>query len=347
MEKDDSNGSSFEIIDKPGNDQANGSDRTGSSSRTSTSSFVTSPCSVNVTTGNLLSNVAPPTTLPDFQLWNSPASTAISTESTTHLNTVVTAAPIIVNQFPSPQFSAAIPPNKGIPQEQLLKRTVLIEAEEASSSGFFGFVKDALSSQVVSKMVEKAKSSVDSIITTLDPQMNSDGDLKIIVTSEEEDIIGAIREATYAVFGKAWVQGLTDVPFEKTQAVGFDKAIKNLEAKLAFSLQLKNIPTVAIENVLIKQGKIWHDVSILILRDLDNQINLQTLSQSVPVPVRKFLGPEVADIDIENKLAEYLKNVPCWQEEVSGVTRKEILTLAAKVLFKVYKDNLPRRSESK
>lgn len=46
------------------------------------------------------------------------------------------------------------------------------EAEVVAPSSFLGMVKGALSSQMVTKMVEKAKSSVDSIITTLDPQMS-------------------------------------------------------------------------------------------------------------------------------------------------------------------------------
>lgn len=87
-------------------------------------------------------------------------------------------------------------------------------------------MKGAVSSGgILSKMAEKAKSSVDSMITTLDPQMrefirklnfitllalhwillDSGGDIDILVASGQEVKISAIREAFQSVFGKATV----------------------------------------------------------------------------------------------------------------------------------------------
>ncbi|XP_076267188.1 protein PRRC1-like isoform X2 [Rhynchophorus ferrugineus] len=334
MEKDDSNGNSFEIIEKPQSDKS-----------VSESNAPVIVNNTNITTGNLLSNVAPPSNIPDFTIWTSAAVPSNTTPTTTKTSGVVTAAPILVNEFPNTQFSAVIPLSKGIPQEALVKRPP-IEAEQVSPGGFFDFVKDALSSQVVSKMVEKAKNSVDSIITTLDPQMseymNTSSDIKIAITSEEHDIVSAVRDAAITVFGKASVIGIKNTLTNQRQAVGMENGIKNIEEKIAFSTQLSDGPVIGIESVLIKQGKNWHDVTLLILKDSHNEIKLQTLSQAVPVPVNKFLGPEVADIDVENKLSEYLKAIPCWQEEVSGIQRRDIINLAAKVLLKFYKDSLPQ-----
>jgi hypothetical protein len=72
-------------------------------------------------------------------------------------------------------------------------------------------MKDAVSSGgILSKVAEKAKHSVDSLITTLDPQMsefiNSGGDVEISVVSTDQDEIAPIREAIFSVFGKAWVK---------------------------------------------------------------------------------------------------------------------------------------------
>lgn len=66
-------------------------------------------------------------------------------------------------------LSAAIPPSKGVPHGSAPLR----EASPADDSGgILGWMKGAVASGgLLSKMAEKAKSSVDSMITTLDPQM--------------------------------------------------------------------------------------------------------------------------------------------------------------------------------
>lgn len=66
-------------------------------------------------------------------------------------------------------FSAAIPPSKGVAHGNApLKEALPTE----DTGGILGWMKGAVSSGgLLSKMAEKAKSSVDSMITTLDPQM--------------------------------------------------------------------------------------------------------------------------------------------------------------------------------
>lgn len=122
-------------------------------------------------------------------------------------------------------ISAAIPPSKGVPQGSVPLR----EASPAhDSGGFIGWMKGAVASGgILSKVAEKAKNSVDSMITTLDPQMreficrfddiefcwkllsiffaDSGGDVDVIVASSQEVKISAIREAFQSVFGKATV----------------------------------------------------------------------------------------------------------------------------------------------
>ncbi|KAH1008076.1 hypothetical protein HUJ04_005224 [Dendroctonus ponderosae] len=334
MDQDDSTGASFEIVDKKAIEQASNGDKSGTLSSVSSPYSITSPGSISLSTGNLLSNVGPPSSIPDFTLWTtSQSNIATNVENAPNAAsnsspTVVTAAPIIINQFPAPQFSAAIPPSKGVPQLPIghSKVAQLPEAEAVAPSSFLGMVKGALSSQVVTKMVEKAKHSVDSIITTLDPQMNSSGDLEITVASEEEDIVGGVREAAHAVFGKAWVNGikLGTVP-QKSQAIGIESALILAEERIDYSFKFRLTPTVAIESVLLKEGQGWFDVYLLVLRDKEHGVNIHTFSQAIPVPVEKFIDKDA---------------VPCWQEEVSGLTRKEVIWFAAKVLLKLYKDRL-------
>lgn len=70
-------------------------------------------------------------------------------------------------------FSPAIPPSKGIPQGGgTLPLADSPTPTPDPSGGIFGWMKDAVSTGgILSKVAEKAKNSVDSMITTLDPQM--------------------------------------------------------------------------------------------------------------------------------------------------------------------------------
>lgn len=66
-------------------------------------------------------------------------------------------------------ISAAIPPSKGVQHGNLPPKE---DSPTQDSGGIIGWMKGAVSSGgLLSKMAEKAKSSVDSMITTLDPQM--------------------------------------------------------------------------------------------------------------------------------------------------------------------------------
>lgn len=57
----------------------------------------------------------------------------------------------------------------------------------------------------------------------------------------------------------------------------------------------------------MKSFSSWFDVSLLLLKDTELRLNIHTFSQAIPVPAEKFLDNEVADIDVEQKLSEYLK----------------------------------------
>jgi hypothetical protein len=99
-------------------------------------------------------------------------------------------------------------------------------------SGLFGWMKEAMPGKsILAKVAEKARSSVDTMITTLDPQMkeficecfksillflehivfefslkDSGGDIDIAVASSKELKVSSVREAFQTVFGKATVK---------------------------------------------------------------------------------------------------------------------------------------------
>lgn len=78
-----------------------------------------------------------------------------------------------------------------------------------TSSSLFGWVKGAadVSGGLLQKIGEKAMSSMDTLVTTLDPQMKefikSGGDVEILIASSKEDKVRPIREAFQLVFGRA------------------------------------------------------------------------------------------------------------------------------------------------
>ncbi|CAH0550086.1 unnamed protein product [Brassicogethes aeneus] len=195
MMQEDSNGeNSFEIIDKKSEELCIKGETTDSGSSISSSYSIPSPSLVKAGSGgNLLANVPPPTALPEYwpmvvkdapqNITSQPQSSGdvkppsqvstapigVATTQPTSLD--IRPLPSASSQFPSTQFSAAIPPSKGIPQGPI----PIAESPEYDylGGGFMGLVKEAFSSGgVLSKMAEKAKNSVDSIITTLDPQMS-------------------------------------------------------------------------------------------------------------------------------------------------------------------------------
>ena len=82
---------------------------------------------------------------------------------------------------------------------------------EDSGGSWVGWIKGTVSN-VGQKVAHKAKSSMNTMITTLDPQMkeflHSGGDMDLIVASDKEIKISPVRESFQQVFGKATVSGI-------------------------------------------------------------------------------------------------------------------------------------------
>ncbi|CAG2184189.1 unnamed protein product [Oppiella nova] len=110
-------------------------------------------------------------------------------------------------------------------------------------------------------MAEKAKNSVDTMITTLDPGMKeiiySGGDINVIVTTDKEAKICPIREAFQKVFGRATVNGLSSQPLSiASQPIGFDNGLKAAKERIqALRMNTSSIPQnqviVSIENFIV------------------------------------------------------------------------------------------------
>ncbi|XP_047996513.1 protein PRRC1-like [Leguminivora glycinivorella] len=298
--------------------------------------------------------------------------------------TSVPIAPAIIPAVPvqpdSPdRFCPAIPPSKGEPMLSIRSPEDSQNTQSPDSlpdtmsevdklgdimpgTGLFTWVKGAVASGgILQRVAEKAKNSVDSMITTLDPQMkeylNSGGDVNIVVASDKDVKISPVREAFQIVFGKATVTGYeaqSDVT--AAQPVGYAAAYaaakqRIAEIRSAHTEVHNNIPIVAVEGFLHEAvADRWYAIDLLVLSQPSLGIELQLQSQGCPVPAAAVAAARANtpedyahiqtgfSVTVPSVMADSLQ-VPHtqWHEASTGVSRRELLLLAAKSLAGSYK----------
>ncbi|XP_018334319.1 protein PRRC1 [Agrilus planipennis] len=379
MLQEDSNGdASFEIIEKNVTEKA-------------------APVVNNsASSGNLLSNVPPPLVLPSF--FQTPILPSITTSaasqvqvaiasSATSLTQTNTKQPTVLlvdnspkvsnNRFCPTEFSAAIPPTKGIqhgiPESSTYSsittdsvtesnsNTLDTFSKEEESVGILGWVKGAVSNGgIFYKVAEKAKSSVDSVITTLDPQMReyiySGGDLDILVASTQEDKISAVREAFQSVFGKATVEGVSvKVTNVAVQPIGFEEGLKGADERIQYVYKdpkIQPVPVVAVEGFIVKfEDDRWYELAVVLLKDPIRQLSLHTYTQMTPIPSEIValaqestpqdypLRETGLSVTIGSIMAENLGvNHNKWHHALTGVHRREMILLAGKAIANLYRN---------
>uniref|UniRef100_A0A1B6C033 Non-canonical purine NTP phosphatase/PRRC1 domain-containing protein n=1 Tax=Clastoptera arizonana TaxID=38151 RepID=A0A1B6C033_9HEMI len=263
MQEDSSNGeSTFEFIEKKSagvksiNNQSTAMQEQGAVASTST----------------LLSNLGPPSALPTFVPLPSDNKSTLAFHSTT--------------------FSPVLPVDKNSIDSNSNLSASTTPASTNSSGGLFSWVKDTVGNNIT-KVAEKAKSSVDSMITTLDPQMRdflsntNNGELEIIIASDKEVKISPIREAFQSVFGRVNVRGLAaHVETIAAQPVGFEAGLKGAWLRIEALRQLyPEGPIVAVENFLVTLSQDrWYDVGAIVLSDVSRGLSLELFTQLTPVP---------------------------------------------------------------
>ncbi|KAG0720518.1 Protein PRRC1 [Chionoecetes opilio] len=236
-------------------------------------------------------------------------------------------------------------------------------AKRQDGHGWFGWIRGTVSN-VGHRVAERAKTSMDSMITTLDPQMKefiySGGDMDIIVASDKEVKVGAIREAFQMSFGKATVCGMkAEAHGVAAQPVGFEAALASAEERINVLRSTGQIhpqqPIVAVENFIVEfQTDCWFDLGLLLLDDPGEDILLQTYTQVTPIPPdfvnqARTATPEdyplkesgfavtVGQIASQNLQVHH----SVWQEALTGVSRREGLVLAGRTLAGLYRSRLP------
>ncbi|XP_048510048.1 protein PRRC1-like isoform X2 [Athalia rosae] len=332
------------------------------------------PLGISMSSGNLLSNIAPPSALPVFM--STPvqllSESSVSNQTTPTTKNGVNSGSIkkqpesqtdVTNKQPQQEtyylasFSPAIPSNEN---------TEPLQTTPAQDFSLFSWVKENVtSSKVVKKVAETAKNSVNYMLTTLDPQMEQFmypyEDVEVIVASNKDVKISPIRNAFEGIFGQAKVSGIeVKTSTVAVQPVGFAAGIQGAEERISLARSNssvgKDVPIVAVENFLLEvsEGQ-WYDVGVILLSDPKNNINLKTFTQMTPVPshiVELAQQATSKDYDLRSTglavtvgsliASELQVSHDEWHHSLTGVSRRHIIRLAAQSLVGIYIKAVPR-----
>ncbi|XP_033313767.1 protein PRRC1-like isoform X1 [Bombus bifarius] len=376
---DDSNGeSTFEFVERRTDESSTSGEivKTDSFSSLSSSTSLLMPLGVSTSTGNLLSNVPPPSALPIFisnpgtLLSERPNNLESSSQKKLHeqepnksmLNTVIQSKPlqqethqVITTPIVTPSIQNV---QTTVPSENIVQDSGMV------GGGLLSWVKETVvNSNVLSKVAEKAKNSVNTMITTLDPQMRefiySGGDMEIVVASDKDVKISSVRQAFQTVFGKATVTGISvESSAVAAQPVGFAAGVKGAEERINSARNIptlpKDIPIIAVENFLLEVGEDkWYDLGVILLNDPKRNVNLQTFTQMTPVPSQIVTMAQEAtpedyplkwsglSVTVGSLMASSLQvSHNEWHHALTGISRRDIILLAAQSLAGIYKNTI-------
>ncbi|XP_003745078.1 protein PRRC1 [Galendromus occidentalis] len=221
----------------------------------------------------------------------------------------------------------------------------------------------------LSKVTEKAKESVDKVITTLDPQMKpiifSGGDLSITVASDKKDKVMPIQDAFWDVFGRATVEGVKAQPSSMAaQPVGFTAGLKAAEDRVACLHNTGDVdplsPVIAVEGFLAELSTDrWFEMSCVLLVDKPNDISISIYTQATPLDeqwINQIKDGTPPDYPLSwcgfaktvGEVAAAALNCERedWHEKHTGLPRCATIYQAAKSLAFLYRRKLQEKAPS-
>ncbi|KFP77399.1 Protein PRRC1 [Acanthisitta chloris] len=276
-------------------------------------------------------------------------------------------------------FSSSLSPGTGssitFPEEREDPRVSTAQGG-APAGGIWGFIKGVAENPMVKSVLDKTKHSVETMITTLDPGMvpyiKTGGELDIVVTSDKEVKVAAIRDAFQEVFGMAVVTGEAAQSNIAPQPVGYAAALKGAQERID-SLRRTGVihekqPAVSVENFIeeLLPDK-WFDIGCLIIEDPIHGIHLEAFTQATPnhdfetlsittsqnLTQAKSLTPQDYNlrwsgllVTVGEVLEKNVVNVnrTDWHMVFTGMSRRQMIYSAAKALAGMYKQQLPPRT---
>ncbi|XP_031711328.1 protein PRRC1 isoform X2 [Anarrhichthys ocellatus] len=236
-----------------------------------------------------------------------------------------------------------------------------------TGGGIWGFFKGVAGNPVVKTVLDKTKHSVESMITTLDPGMapyiKSGGDIDIVVTSDKEVNVEAVRDAFQEVFGMALVTGEPGQSNIAPQPVGYAAGVKGAQERID-SLRRAGVihekqPVVSLENFIAELfSDRWFDIGCLILEDPGHSIHIEVFTQATPLALdhvqqaQSLTPPDYSlrwsglIVTVGEVLERSVPNInrTDWHRAVTGMTQRQMIQSAAKALAGLYKQQLPPRT---
>ncbi|XP_029941231.1 protein PRRC1 [Salarias fasciatus] len=233
--------------------------------------------------------------------------------------------------------------------------------------GLWGFFKGVAGNAVVKTVLDKTKHSVESMITTLDPGMapyiKSGGDIDVVVASEKESSVDAIRDAFQEVFGMAMVSGEPGQSNIAPQPVGYAAGVKGAQERID-SLRRAGVihekqPVVSLENFIAELfPDKWFDIGCLILEDPGHGIHIEVFTQATPLALdliqqaQTLTPPDYSlrwsglVVTVGEVLERSRPNVnrADWHQALTGTSQRRMIHSAATALAGIYKQQLPPRT---
>ncbi|TRZ11377.1 hypothetical protein HGM15179_015734 [Zosterops borbonicus] len=270
-------------------------------------------------------------------------------------------------------FSSSLSPGTGsaitFPEEHEDPRVSTAQGG-APAGGLWGFIKGVAENPMVKSVLDKTKHSVETMITTLDPGMvpyiRTGGELDIVVTSNKEVKVAAIRDAFQEVFGMAVVTGEAAQSNIAPQPVGYAAGLKGAQERID-SLRRTGVihekqPAVSVENFIEEllpdksvdtrmiPCKSWlklkPEANLLIPNCFSNHLShLYTQAKSL-TPQDYSLRWSGLLVTVGEVLEKSVLNVnrTDWHAVFTGMSRRQMIYSAAKALAGMYKQHLPPRT---
>ncbi|XP_023128843.2 protein PRRC1 [Amphiprion ocellaris] len=250
------------------------------------------------------------------------------------------------------------------PEEQEDPR---VSGDTNTGGSIWGFFKGVAGNSVVKTVLDKTKHSVESMITTLDPGMapyiKSGGDIDIVVASDKEMNVEAVRDAFQEVFGMAMVTGEPGQSNIAPQPVGYAAGVKGAQERID-SLRRGGVihekqPVVSLENFIAELfPDKWFDIGCLILEDPGHSIRIELFTQATPLALdhvqqaQSLTPPDYSlrwsglIVTVGEVLERNLPNInkTDWHQAMTGMTQRQMIHSAAKALAGIYKQQLPPRT---
>lgn len=248
--------------------------------------------------------------------------------------------------------------------------STLQDSERGSTSGgnggVWGWISSAVGGDIVEttqrlgrNLVQKTKNSMDSVITTLDPGMEDylhkagANCINVLVTSTDEDIIEGVKDGFKQVFEHVFVRSQPSRSSLAPLPNSFSSALKSARQRIT-NLQSSSevgVAVVAVEEFIAEMmPEMWFGMMCLCLHDASRKLETETFSQAFALPndvVRRLeeLTPNHYSLrwsGLSVSLAEVLQNN--WTKFLTGVPKRQVVTLAAKALAGQYREKIQSSS---